>query len=96
MKKILLMCLLVLSIICNCCACSDNDDDKPKLETNYLGGYGEFKQEYGKTTGLPAFYDDEYIYITMPYLKRGSLHNLLNNRYLTLKEIIKYSLEFIK
>ena len=42
-----------------------------------------------------ASYDDEYIYITMPYLKRGSLHNLLNTRYLTLKEIIKYSLDFL-
>ena len=42
-----------------------------------------------------ASHDDEYIYITMPYLKRGSLHNLLNNRYLTLKEIIKYSLDFL-
>ena len=31
----------------------------------------------------------------MPYLKRGSLHNLLNTRYLTLKEIIKYSLDFL-
>ena len=42
-----------------------------------------------------ASHDDEYIYITMPYLKRGSLHNLLNTRYLTLKEIIKYSLDFL-
>ncbi|MBQ8998862.1 MAG: serine/threonine protein kinase [Clostridium sp.] len=42
-----------------------------------------------------ASHDDEYIYITMPYLKRGSLHNLLNMRYLTLKEIIKYSLDFL-
>ena len=42
-----------------------------------------------------ASHDDEYIYNTMPYLKRGSLHNLLNTRYLTLKEIIKYSLDFL-
>lgn len=40
-------------------------------------------------------YDDEYIYITMPYLKNGSLNNLLNTRYLTLREIIKYSLDFL-
>ena len=42
-----------------------------------------------------ASYDDEYIYITMPYLRNGSLHNLLNTRYLTVREIIKYSLDFL-
>lgn len=62
MKKILLKCILILSIICICCGCSNNDD-KPQGEENYLGGYGEFQQEYGKTLGLPAFYDDEYIYV---------------------------------
>jgi eukaryotic-like serine/threonine-protein kinase len=40
-------------------------------------------------------YDSEYIYITMPYYKRGSLNNILNNRCLTVREIIKYSLDFL-
>ena len=42
-----------------------------------------------------ASYDDEYIYITMPYYKRGSLNNILNSRPLTVREIIKYSLDFL-
>lgn len=42
-----------------------------------------------------ASYDDEYIYITMPYFKNGSLYNLLQNRNLSIREIIKYSLDFL-
>ncbi|WPC44669.1 serine/threonine-protein kinase [Clostridium sp. JS66] len=39
--------------------------------------------------------DEQYIYISMPYYKNGSLNNLLNKKFLTVKEIIKYSLEFL-
>lgn len=42
-----------------------------------------------------ASYDEEYIYITMPYLKNGSLHQMLNNQNLTIREIIKYTLDFL-
>lgn len=42
-----------------------------------------------------ATYDDEYIYITMPYYKRGSLNHILDSKSLTVREIIKYSLDFI-
>ena len=42
-----------------------------------------------------ASYDEEYIYITMPYFKRGSLHQLIKNKNLTIREIIKYSLDFL-
>ena len=38
-----------------------------------------------------ASYDNEYIYITMPYLKNGSLQHLIENQNLTLRQIIKYS-----
>ncbi|RDY24473.1 serine/threonine protein kinase [Romboutsia maritimum] len=42
-----------------------------------------------------ASYDDEYIYIVMPYFKKGSLYHLLENRNLTLREVIKYSMDFL-
>lgn len=42
-----------------------------------------------------ATYDDDYVYITMPYYKRGSLNHLLDSKSLTIREIIKYSLDFI-
>lgn len=42
-----------------------------------------------------ATYDDEYVYITMPYYRNGSLNHLLDKKNLTVKEIIKYSLDFL-
>lgn len=39
--------------------------------------------------------DKEYVYFSMPYYKNGSLNSLLNIKFLTVKEIIKYSLEFL-
>ncbi len=42
-----------------------------------------------------ASYDNEYIYITMPYLKNGSIQHLIENENLTLRQIIKYSLDFL-
>ncbi|MGX4600798.1 serine/threonine-protein kinase [Faecalimicrobium sp. JNUCC 81] len=42
-----------------------------------------------------ASYDEEYIYITMPYFKRGSLYSLLQNENLSVRKIIKYSLDFL-
>ncbi|QJA08042.1 serine/threonine protein kinase [Romboutsia sp. CE17] len=43
-----------------------------------------------------ASYDDKYIYIVMPYFKKGSLYNLLQNESLTIREIIKYALDFLQ
>lgn len=40
-------------------------------------------------------YDEENIYITMPYYKKGSLQQLVESRNLTIREIIKYSLDFL-
>lgn len=42
-----------------------------------------------------ASYDDEYIYITMPYYRKGSLYNLIKNEHLSMRKIIKYSLDFL-
>ena len=43
-----------------------------------------------------ASYDDNYIYIVMPYFKKGSVYNLLQNESLTIREIIKYALDFLQ
>ncbi|UOQ47753.1 serine/threonine protein kinase [Gracilibacillus caseinilyticus] len=42
-----------------------------------------------------ASQDEKNIYLAMQYFKNGSLNSLMNERYLTVKEIIKYSLEFL-
>jgi serine/threonine protein kinase len=39
--------------------------------------------------------DDTYVYIAMPYYKNGSLKNLINKRYLTVREIIRYGIHII-
>ena len=42
-----------------------------------------------------ATYDDDNIYISMPYYKNGSLQDILQERNLTVREIVKYSLEIL-
>ena len=42
-----------------------------------------------------ATYDDDNIYISMPYYKNGSLQDILQNRNLTVREIVKYSLDIL-
>lgn len=39
--------------------------------------------------------DDDHVYLSMPYYAKGSLNSLLNKRYLTVREITKYSLDFL-
>lgn len=39
--------------------------------------------------------DDDHIYLSMPHYPKGSLNSLINKRYLTVREIIKYSLDFL-
>lgn len=40
--------------------------------------------------------DDNFIYVAMPYYKMGSLGALIDNRFLTVREIIRYSLQFLR
>lgn len=42
-----------------------------------------------------ATQDEDYIYLSMDFYRNGSLNSLLEKRFLTVKEIIKYSLEFL-
>ncbi|PEO54215.1 serine/threonine protein kinase [Bacillus wiedmannii] len=42
-----------------------------------------------------ASQDQNTIYLTMEYLEKGSLNKMLNERSLTVREVIKYSLEFL-
>ena len=39
---------------------------------------------------------DQFIYLSMPFYPDGSLENLYNKRSLTIREVIKYSLDFLK
>lgn len=39
--------------------------------------------------------DDEHAYIAMPLYEQGSLNDLLNTRFLTVREVIRYSLQFL-
>lgn len=38
---------------------------------------------------------DNNVYFTMPFYENGSLNKVINNRYLTVREIVKISLEFL-
>ena len=73
--------------------------DKKKLKE-----YDKYFEESKKISSLNhpniikinyATYDDDYIYITMPYYRKGSLNHSLDSRNLTVREIIKYSLDFL-
>lgn len=44
---------------------------------------------------LYACEDDDYIYISMPFYKNKSLKDLIESRYLTAREVIKFSTEFL-
>lgn len=39
--------------------------------------------------------DNDHIYIAMPYYKNGSLKSLIDARFLSIREIIRYSLQFL-
>lgn len=73
--------------------------DKKKLKE-----YNRYFEESKKVSSLNhpniikinyATYDDDYVYITMPYYKNGSLNQMLDYKNLTVREIIKYSLDFL-
>jgi eukaryotic-like serine/threonine-protein kinase len=40
--------------------------------------------------------DNDFIYIAMPFYENGSIKNLINKRFLTVREIIKFSIEFLQ
>nr|WP_264484581.1 serine/threonine-protein kinase [Brevibacillus borstelensis] len=42
-----------------------------------------------------ASHDQEHVYLSMPYYRNGSLNKLLNERFLSVKEIIAFSLQFL-
>ncbi len=47
---------------------------------------------------MPILYsaeDESNVYITMPFFHKGSINSLINKRFLTTREIIKYSLDFL-
>lgn len=42
-----------------------------------------------------ACQDQDFVYITMPYYEKGSLSKLMRERFLTVREIIRYSVHFL-
>lgn len=42
-----------------------------------------------------ASFDTDFVYIVMPYYKNGSIQSILEKRNLSVREIIKYSLDFL-
>lgn len=42
-----------------------------------------------------ASQDDDYIYLAMPYCEKGSLSSIMDKQFLTVREIIEYSLDFL-
>lgn len=47
---------------------------------------------------VPVHYaceDTEFIYLAMPYFARGSLNGLLERRFLTVREIVRYGIQFL-
>lgn len=47
---------------------------------------------------MPVYYsaeDKSNVYLTMPYYQNGSLNTVMNRRFFTSREIIKYSLDFL-
>ncbi|MCU8504308.1 serine/threonine protein kinase [Vibrio vulnificus] len=42
-----------------------------------------------------ACQDQDFVYITMPYYEKGSLSKLMKERFLTVREIIRYSVHFL-
>lgn len=42
-----------------------------------------------------ASYNNDNVYISMPKYKNGSLNTLINSKFLTVREILKYTLEFL-
>jgi eukaryotic-like serine/threonine-protein kinase len=39
--------------------------------------------------------DDTHIYLAMPYYRGGTLHSLIETRFMTVREIVRYGLEFL-
>jgi serine/threonine protein kinase len=39
--------------------------------------------------------DTDYIYLAMPYYKNGSLKNYIDKNFLTMREVIRYSIQFL-
>ena len=76
-----------------------------QIDKRNLKEYGKYFEESKKINRLDhkniikikySSFDEDYVYITMPYFKNGSLYNLLQKRNLTIKEIIKYALDFLQ
>ncbi len=72
--------------------------DKKSLDINkyFEESRKAYKLKHPNIIGIESTsYDENFIYISMPFCKKGSLLNLIKSRNLTIREIIKYSIEFL-
>lgn len=68
-----------------------DDEDNLFLESSIL-----YKVGHPNVTEIQyASYDDDNIYMVMPYYKNGSIQSILDKRNLTIAEAVRYSLEFL-
>ncbi|WP_153730679.1 serine/threonine-protein kinase [Sporosarcina obsidiansis] len=73
-----------------------NKSEFTKTEDYFKEAQMLYASEHPNIMGIKyATQDTDYIYLTMDYYKNGSINSLLEKRFLTVKEIIKYSLEFL-
>ena len=67
------------------------DEENLFLESSIL-----YKVSHPNITEIQyASYDEDNIYMVMPYYKNGSIQSMLDERTLTVAEMVKYSLEFL-
>lgn len=73
------------------------DKNKIKESNKYFDEVRKIKKIQSKNVVKVnyATYDDDYIYISMPYYKNGSLQDIIQDRNLTVREIVKYSLDIL-
>ncbi len=75
-----------------------------KIDKKTFGNSAEFYAEAKKLYNSEhqnvvqikyACEDSDYIYLAMPYYSKGSLKTLINSRFLTAREIIRYGIQFL-
>lgn len=69
----------------------NEDEENLFLESSIL-----YKVSHPNVTEIQyASYDEDNIYMVMPYYKNGSIQSIMDKRNLTIAEVVKYSLEFL-
>lgn len=71
---------------------------KPTLDVDAYFAESQLLHRSGHPNVVPIHYaceDADSVYLAMPYFERGSLNKLISNRFLTVREVIKYAAHFL-